>query len=141
MKTCPHMKQVIHDLCAKHGVDLTEKGSHIRLNMPGFDRLCIEVIAPHAVSVAHYFEANGDLVPEPDIVFFVDEWGEWLPIEITQSMTGWTRVVEFNETGDKIMRYRPDEQADMASFAETWAQNIIDQGWLTEGKKHEYARS
>lgn len=139
MQTCPTMNQVIHELCAKHGVDLTQQGSSIRLDLPGFDRLCIEVISPQAVSVAHYFEMNGDLVPEPDIVFFVDEWGEWLPIEITQSMTGWKRVVEFNETGDKIMRYQSDEQADIAAFAEMWAQNITDQGWLTEGKKHEYA--
>ena len=141
MKTCPTMKQVIQDLCAKHGVDLSTQGSNLRLDLPDFDHLCIEVISPQAVSVAHYFEMNGDLVAEPDIVFFIDEWGEWLPIEITQSMTGWTRVVEFNEEGDKIMRYRPDEQADIAAFAETWAQNIVDQGWLTEGVKHEYARA
>lgn len=140
MKTCPKMREIVGKLCEKHGIDLNQVRATIRLNLPGFDRLCIERIASNAVSVAHYFEMNGDLVPEPDIVFFVDEWGEWLPIEITQSMTGWTRVVEFNEDGDKIMRYRPDEQADIASFAETWAQNLIDQGWLTEGERHEYAR-
>jgi len=132
------MKQVIGQLCAKHGIDLTRQRDHIRLDMEGFDRLCIEVIAPSAISVAHYFEMNGDLVAEPDIVFFVDVAGEWIPIEITQSMTGWKRVAEFSEDGTKIVRYRQREQADIASFAEDWAQNIADQGWLESGQRHVY---
>jgi putative heme degradation protein len=141
MKTCPKMREIVGKLCEKHGIDLNQVRATIRLDMEGFDRLCIERVTSNAVSVAHYFEMNGDVVPEPDIVFFIDEWGEWIPVEITQSMTGWTRVVEFDDTGDKIMRYRADEQADIAAFAELWAQNITDQGWLTEGKKHEHAGS
>lgn len=139
MKTCPKMKEIISVLCQQYEIDLSTQGAHIRLDMEGFDRLCIEAVTPSVISVAHYFEMNGDLVAEPDIVFFVDERGEWIPIEITQSMTGWKRVVEFNEDGSKIQRYQPFEQADLAEFAEFWAQNIRDQGWLEGAHKHEYA--
>lgn len=138
MQTCPKMREIIGKLCEKHGIDLTKERANIRLDMEGFDRLCIERIASNAVSVAHYFEMNGDLVAEPDIVFFIDEWGEWIPIEITQSMTGWERVAEFSEDGDKILRYQKDRQGDIASFAEDWAQNIVDQGWLEFGQRHIY---
>ncbi len=37
-------------------------GSSLRLEMPHFDRLVIEKIAAKHISVAHYFEQNGDLV-------------------------------------------------------------------------------
>ena len=138
MKTCPKMREVIGKLCDKYGVDLTKQGANIRLDMPGFDRLCIERISGNCISVAHYYELQGDLVAEPDIVFFVDEWGEWVPVEITQSLTGWQRVVEYNDDETKIMRYQKAAQADIAEFAEGWAQNITDQGWLTNAKRHTY---
>lgn len=138
MKTCPKMKEIIGKLCEKHGIDLSQQRAHIRLDMPGFDRLCIERISGNAVSVAHYFEMNGDLVAEPDIVFFIDAQGYWIPVEITQSMTGWHRVVEFNEDGTKIARFQRERQADIAEFAEVWAQNIVDQAWLTNATRHVY---
>lgn len=138
MKTCPKMRQAISEICAKHGINLQREGSHLRLDMQGFDRLSIETISARAISVAHYFEMNGDLVAEPDIVFFVTEQGDWIPVEITQSLGGWKRVAQFNEGGTKIVRYLEQQQADIAEFAETWAQNIIEQEWLEHGVKHVY---
>lgn len=86
MKTCPTMQAVIEQLASKHSLDLSKTGEHIRLDLPGYDRLCIEHIGGHLVSVAHYYEHNSDLVPDPEIVFFTDPvWG-WMPIEITQSV-------------------------------------------------------
>lgn len=139
MKTCPKMKEIIGKLCEKHGIDLIQERAHIRLDMLGFDRLCIERISENAVSVAHYFEMNGDLVAEPDIVFFIDAQGYWIPVEITQSMTGWSRVVEFSEDGTRIARFQRERQADIATFAEDWAQNIVDQQWLENATRHVYA--
>ncbi len=138
MKTCPKMKAIVFELCEKHGIDLQQERAHIRLDMPGFDRLCIERISGNAVSVAHYFEMNGDLVAEPDIVFFIDTQGYWIPVEITQSMTGWSRVVEFSEDGTNIARFQRQRQADIAEFAEDWAQNLRDQAWLTNATRHVY---
>lgn len=138
MKTCPKMREIIGKLCEQHGIDLNQVRATIRLDMEGFDRLCIERVASNAVSVAHYFEMHGDLVAEPRIIFFIDEWGEWIPVEITQSMTGWERVAEFSDDGDKILRYQKERQADIGSFAEVWAQNIVDQGWFEFGQRHSY---
>jgi hypothetical protein len=99
--------------------------------MPHFDRLCVEKIAAMQVSVAHYFEQNGDLVADPDIVFFLDATG-WIPIEITQ-VFGYQRVAFLRPDGTRIIAALPHDQLAVAIFADDWAQNIHDQGWLTQG--------
>jgi len=62
MKTCPKMKTVIEQLAQHHSLDVTQVEAHLRLDLPGFDRLVIENIGLNRISVAHYFELNGDLV-------------------------------------------------------------------------------
>jgi hypothetical protein len=39
---------------------------HVRFDMPCYDRLVIERHG-EMISVAHYFEQNGDLIPDPDV--------------------------------------------------------------------------
>ncbi|MBK8417496.1 hypothetical protein [Candidatus Villigracilis saccharophilus] len=39
---------------------------HVRFDMPHYNRLVIER-HDALISVAHYFEQNGDLVPDPDV--------------------------------------------------------------------------
>jgi hypothetical protein len=140
MRSCPQMKKVITDLTMKHGIDLEQVGANFRLDMPGFDRLCVERISRGCISVAHYFKMNGDLVAEPDIVFFVDSTGVWFPISINQSLTGWREYAELNDAGIAIASYKPQAQKGLAEFAEMWAQNIKEQGWLEDGVRHIYAR-
>ena len=55
---------------------LTElSGRPIRVELEGYDRLCIEDAGPAPtpglilISVAHYFEQNGDLMADAGIVF------------------------------------------------------------------------
>jgi hypothetical protein len=134
------MAATIIAITTKHSSNLEQVGANIRLDMPGFDRLCIERIRSQLISVAHYFEMNSDLVAEPDIVFFVDTAGAWFPISISQSMTGWREDAELNDAGTAIVRYRPQAQKDLAEFVEMWAQNIRDQGWLEDGIRFVYAR-
>ena len=140
MRACPRMEKAIAALAEKHDVNLKQVGANFRLDMPGFDRLCVERITTGCISVAHYFEMNGDLVAEPDIVFFVDFSGAWYPIAINQSITGWREYAQLDDAGIAIVRYKPQAQKDLAEFAEMWAQNIKDQGWLKDGVRYVYAR-
>lgn len=57
---------------------------HLTVENPPYMRLVIEVVAPGEVSVAHYYEQNGDAMRDPEIVFNQ----RWLPIEITQDPVG-----------------------------------------------------
>jgi hypothetical protein len=140
MRSSPRMEKVITALCEKYGVNLKQVGASLRLDMPGFDRLCVERISTACISVAHYFELDGDLVAEPDIVFFADFSGAWFPISISQSITGWREYAELTDAGIAIARYKPKAQKGLADFAEMWAQNIKDQGWLENGVGYTYAR-
>jgi hypothetical protein len=134
MKTSPKMQAVIVQLARRHGLDLTQVGAYLRLDLPGYDRLVIESIGSQQVSVAHYFEANGDLVAEPDVVFFTGS-GPWIPIAITQTLGGYRSYAQLAQDGRQIQRLERQGQAELAAFTEVWAQNLMDQGWLERGQQ------
>ena len=130
MKSCPKMQAIVRALVEKHGIDMTRPESYLRLDMPNFDRLIVETIDAHRLVVAHYFEMNGDLVPDPSITFFVTGTGEWAPIGVEQAIGGRRSYVRMTDDATGIASYDADGQADLAEFAEIWAQNIEAQGWL-----------
>mgnify|MGYP001825905759 CR=1 FL=1 len=133
MKTCPKMQAVVCALAEKHGIDLSQPAAHLRLDMPGFDRLVIEAIDRRRLVVAHYFEMNGDLVPDPSVTFFVTESGDWAPVGIEQAIGVPRSYVRMTPDATGIASYDADGQADLAEFVATWAQNIEAQAWLEQG--------
>lgn len=139
MKTAPKMQAVIEALAQKHDVDITKPGALLRLDMEGFDALQIERLPNGCISVAHFFESQGQRIPEPDVCFFVDAQGGWTPITITQSMTGHRVYAELSEDGSSILRYNRHYQAGLAAFCEQWAQNLRDQRWLENAAKHPFS--
>lgn len=136
MKPSPQMRQVIEALAAKHEVNLSVVGASLRLDMPGFDSLFVQTMAPTLIRVAHRFEAQGVLVPDPEVLFFTGHEGRWIAIDITQSVGGNRTYAELSEDGTEIVRYHKAAQADLADFVKIWAQNIQDQGWLEYGVRH-----
>lgn len=74
-------------------------------------------------SVAHYFESNGDLVADPDVVFLRRPDG-WAPIAYQDSLAH--RVVAcVREDG----RVEVDErgQRELVRFANHWMRNVAEQ--------------
>lgn len=85
----------------------------------------VERIGEDLFSVAHYFEQNGDMMADPDIVFWRD-CGRFYPVEYTQHALGiYQRLVTF-ENGRPV-RFMSRQQADAASFTTTWMRNIKQQ--------------
>ena len=115
----------------------------IRIDMDGFDRLCIEHVGagPNGyplVSVAHYFEQNGDLMSDPEMTFEVipsDDprigWksGSWHPTSITQSPVGRYRQAVWVDDRGRVM-VNPAEVRDQKFFARIWNRNIGAQGYV-----------
>lgn len=133
MKTTVKMQEMVTALAAKHGLDLKERGAYLRLDMPHYDRLVIEVLHENLVSVAQIYEPRpGVTLADPGIVFFTGG-PQWVPVEIGQRIGGYRIYAVLSEDLDDILSVLPREQADLASFAEMWADNIRDQGWLDEG--------
>lgn len=126
MQASPEMQKVVEELATKHGADLSVPGAWMRLELPHFDRLVVEAIGVRRISVAHYWELEHDLIPAPEIVFAVE--GEcWYPISIEQGFTGFSLVAR---KVDGAWFGQRDGQAGVAAFADEWATNIREQGWI-----------
>jgi len=95
---------------------------HVRFDMPGYQRLVIERHGD-LISVAHYFEQNGDLVPDPDVEL---HYPTWTPTAITQSI-GYRREKFIQREGNTFVDTRFHKE--VSSFLAMWARNIHAQGW------------
>jgi hypothetical protein len=104
------------------------------LDVPGFDRLVIERTGVKLVSVAHYYEQQGHLMPDPEIVFFIGELG-WIPLEISQILGGRRVYATLSSDGQELASINAVDQASLALFAEDWAHNLESQGWLEHAEK------
>ena len=128
-----------------HGGLEALRSKPIRIEPPcsGLMRLCIEHvgIGPRGmplVSVAHYFEQDGDLMADPDLAFEVDpaedgplSWkaGAWGPVSFTQHSTGTYQEAVLVRDGK--VRVAPRLVASLRSFARMWDRNLKAQGYLT----------
>ena len=116
---------------------LKQRGPHFSLTIEngGFMPLIIEAwdspIAGEGrrISVAHYFESEGDLVPDPEVEIRDDGW----PIELSQSM-GYTQVTVYNDDGS--MLFAPQSKRAVLHFLDhTWAPNLRTQRFVEAAQK------
>lgn len=100
---------------------------HVRFDQPNYQRLVIERHG-EMISVAHYYEQNGDLIPDPDVEL---HYPSWVPTAITQSIFGYRQ--KFFERGGKTYvdtRFHRE----VSAFLALWARNIQAQGWAEKGR-------
>ena len=100
---------------------------HVRIaNNDTFMAVIVERIFENRVSVAHYGEQNGDLMADPEMEFYIGADGRFYPCTFRNDYTAYYRKsIEFSD-GKPLGVYRR-EQADQASFAGTWMENIRQQ--------------
>jgi hypothetical protein len=129
VRSSKRMAAVMKEITAAHAVDLGHVGAYLHLENPPWMSLSIEVIADHLVSVAHYGEMNGDVMTDPEMVFYTNTLdGAWIPVSFRNDYVGSYRVATVISRGE-VASFYPHEQADQASFADTWAGNIHEQGF------------
>lgn len=96
-------------------------------NSTSFMAVSVENIGGNQFSVAHYGEQNGDLMRDPEMIFWKGADGRFYPTYFRNDYVGSERVsVHFDEQGQPS-RLNRREQADQASFAGTWLRNIWHQ--------------
>lgn len=133
MKTSEKMQETITEIAMKYGLDLKQKGAHLRLTMPHYDPLVIEVLNENLINVAHLYEPAPEMrIADPGIAFFTG-FALWVPVEVTQRIGGYRIYAVLSEDLDDIISVLPAQQADLAGFVEMWAANIVGQGWLDDG--------
>lgn len=112
---------------------LSETGHHKKINNAQgvFMAVSVECIGLRALgslfSVAHYYEQNGDLMRDPEMVFLRGLDGCFYPIYFRQDGGyGYDEDSADLEAG----AVRPAMQADHARFANRWMHNIKQQQQL-----------
>jgi len=123
------MKSAVEKILKAHGVlEAFNSAEHYaaKITSGGFMPLSIEKHGKQ-ITVTHYFEQNGDLVPDPDMEF-VDLGGEdWLPVAIQHSTGLYCKAAEQAASGNWLISKRA--MRDLKSFARMWAQNLLAQGF------------
>ena len=115
------------------------KASHIKLLNPPYMPLVVEYVGqgPRGlplVSVAHYFEQNGDMMRDPEIVFEIPPGGPWEPVSIQQDPVGVYQRAVFLDEGGRLM-VRPVLVRSIKALARMWDRNLKAQGFLEAAGK------
>lgn len=122
-----NMKTTIENILAAHGImeafNSNEDYSVKIENKPYLD-LCIEKHRTQ-VTVTHYVEQNGDLIPDPDMEFEILN-GEWSPVALQLAIGTYYRAAEYRE-GKRFIN--PRQLREQRQFANMWAQNLLAQGF------------
>jgi hypothetical protein len=89
--------------------------------------LTIEIIEKDQLSLCHYGEQNGDLMRDPEMVFYKNPTGEFSPIYFRNDYMG---IEEFSGRIDgKNITCDESLQNEHTEFADIWIKNIaIQQG-------------
>lgn len=127
------LRDVVMEIASARGIDLSKTEGHTRVDNEPYQRLCIEAISDNTISVAHYYEMNGDLVPDPDMVFLVEN-GNWYPISFQNQMK-YEDAVKYDGNGQIIAIM--NNIRSMVLFSQMWAKNIKEQGFLEAAKETE----
>jgi hypothetical protein len=108
-----------------------EAGGSLKIdNTPGlFMALVVEIISPNQISLCHYGEQNGDPMRDPEMVFFKNPYGEYLPIYFRNDYVGVEETSAIvDNSGYEAISYterQEKQQRDEARFAEMWLRNIL----------------
>jgi hypothetical protein len=134
MKSAKKMQQIVTQLAQKHGLDLTHPSTHLRLAMDHMDPLVIEKINHHLLSVAHYYIRKDIYLADPEVIFYTGN-AEWVPFAITQMIGGLRIYATVSPDGELSEAVDLKLQADLAGFANWWANNLTNQAWLEHGQE------
>lgn len=96
-----------------------------KVEVKGFMPLVIEKISNNRYSVAHYYECNGDLMRDPELVIQInDEAGTAEVLTYTQDNLG-----IYEEVYPEPNKVRPRLKKELNQFLSVWLDNLKMQGF------------
>ena len=131
VETFSRFQTIIHKILVKHDLldafyDPSCESVYLKLQQESYMDLVIER-QYKTVFVGHYIKQNGDLISDPILVFQLSKGvRSWVPYRIEQ-VFGDSQIMF--EEASKLMIY-PKRLKEFKSFANMFAGNIRDQGWL-----------
>ena len=126
-----------------------EVGDHFKLKSGGFMDLSVEVLPDceetggKLVSMCHYFEQNGDLCQDPEMVVRLFPPGSTAFLELTPSTDakrGRAESMVFQQAIPPVYdvvypepgKYRPKVRESLNTFMLFWLGNLLEQGHAPE---------
>lgn len=103
-----------------------QETSHVTLKSGGFMDLHFENIGENTFAMAHYFEQNGDLVPDPDMEIRVNPELKTVEALSYQCQLAYT-VVYPDPENPNMFNIRA--KIELNNFLGMWLRNIINQGF------------
>jgi hypothetical protein len=105
-------------------VSMTTDG-YAKIDNSDFMAVIIEKLPDNSVSVAHYGKLNGDLMADPEMVFWLND-DEWYPCYYLNHYAFVEQnAVQFQD--GKPSAIKRELQKDMVDFANGWLRNIKEQ--------------
>lgn len=108
--------------------DLQVEDSGRKSEVKGFMDLNLDVMERTddelRIALSHYFEQNGDLVPDPDMevrVYLIDGWEKAEALTYQDQRT-------YNEVYPEPNKVIPDLKRSLNRFLAQWLKNCVDQG-------------
>lgn len=124
---CKFASAVLDELTANLGVGDSRKFDRGIGFMPVHVECLQQTSLGPLFSIAHYFELNGDLVADPDVLFLRLADGSWTPISFRSSIA-YRVAVHFLDDGTVEVDER--EQRELTRFANVWMKNVSEQQGL-----------
>jgi hypothetical protein len=115
------------------------KKEYITIENPPYMKLSIEFIYPmipvknestdgtRCISVCHYGELNGDLMRDPEIVYFIKD-KQFYPVYFRNDYVGVEQFV-YRHTEDGTIEDLYINQ-ELVGFTALWIKNMVEQGFL-----------
>jgi hypothetical protein len=137
---CPSefIDQLVYDLIAQYEAEVLPSGLlYLELRLKGHGVLVIEEIIKHRQMRVCYwlFDADGNRVPEPELWFYIDPYGHWVPYEIHRHTAGNHAFADLDLAHGELFVIDPKHQAALAYFADSWADILRAQGWIEDADK------
>ena len=90
----------------------------------GIMAVCVEQVGTNQFSVAHYYEQNGDLMADPDVVFWRHA-GRFYPAYYRQDGLGIEQeLITLDGAVPRPAKYMPRQQRSCATFCAAWLKHI-----------------
>jgi hypothetical protein len=126
--------ETVRRIIAAHGGLAALHEQYLKVENPPFMPLVIEHVGTGprglpAISVAHTYGQNGDVMYDPEMVFEVSDELGWGPISFCNHSLGvYQEAVWRNDLGALVMR--PKLVLQLRAFARQWDFNLKAQGYL-----------
>ncbi len=113
--------------------DLPVGGSRKVDNAPDtYMAVHVERLTAKTYSICHYFEQNGDLCQDPEVVFLIC-YGWVMPVMFQQALPPVYRETVILDGADQPTGYREAWLKDLVVFCNTWLRNVSEQQGGVDG--------